>query len=142
MLRVVKVSSVPLIKTLFFVFTLLICSASYGQKDWYNIKDFGAKGDGKTVDSKAINNAIDAAAKQGGGTVYFPAGTFLSYSIRLKSNIALYLDQGSVLLAADSAAGGKYDEPEPGPGNKFQDYGHSHWHNSLIWARTSRTYQF
>ena len=99
-----------------------------------NIRDFGAKGDGKTVDTKAINDAIDAAVKQGGGTVFFPAGTFLSYSIHLKSNISLYLDQGCTLLAADSSDGGRYDEPEPGPGNRYQDYGHSHWHNSLIWG--------
>lgn len=102
----------------------------------FNIKDFGAKGDGKAVDTKAINNAIDAAVKAGGGTVYFPAGTFLSYSIRLKSNIALYLDQGCILLAADSSAGGRYDDPEPNEwGDKrYQDFGHSHWHNSLIWG--------
>lgn len=100
----------------------------------YNIKDFGAKGDGVALDTKAINDAIDAASRGGGGTVYFPAGIFLSYSIHLKSNIALFLEQGCVLLAADSSAGGSYDEPEPGPGNQFQDYGHSHWHNSLIWG--------
>jgi polygalacturonase len=102
-----------------------------------NIKDFGAKGDGKTVDTKAINDAIDKAVEKGGGTVYFPAGTYLSYSIHLKSNIALYLDQGSVLLAADTSGGGKYDDAEPNEwGDKFayQDYGHSHWHNSLIWG--------
>ncbi len=102
----------------------------------FNIKDFGAKGDGKTVDTKAINDAIEAAVKQGGGTVLLPAGTFLSYSIRLKSNISLYFDQGCVLLAADSLAGGRYDDPEPNEwGDKrYQDFGHSHWHNSLIWG--------
>jgi polygalacturonase len=73
---------------------------------------YGATGDGKTVDTKAINDAIDAAAKAGGGTVFFPAGTYLSYSIHLKSNISLYLDQGCRLLAADSSAGGRYDEAE------------------------------
>jgi Pectate lyase superfamily protein len=99
-----------------------------------NIKDFGAVGDGKTLDTKAINDAIESAAAKGGGTVFFPAGTYLSYSIHLKSNIALYLDQGCILLAADSAAGGKYDDAESNEHDKFQDYGHSHWHNSLIWG--------
>jgi hypothetical protein len=102
-----------------------------------NVKDFGASGDGKTLDTKAINDAIDAAVQRGGGTVYFPAGTYLSFSIRLKSNIALYLDQGCVLLAADSTADGKYDDAEPnewGDTFQYQDYGHSHWHNSLIWG--------
>ena len=103
----------------------------------YNIRAYGAKGDGKSIDSRAINAAIEAAAKKGGGTVYFPAGTYLSYSIRLKSNIALYLDQGCILLAADTSAGGRYDDPEPNEwGDKYhyQDYGHSHWRNSLVWG--------
>jgi len=99
-----------------------------------NIRDFGARGNGKTVDSKAINKAIDAASLSGGGTVYFPPGTYLSYSIRLKSNISLFLDQGCTLLAADLSEGGQYDDAEPGAGNHFQDFGHSHWHNSLIWG--------
>jgi polygalacturonase len=103
-------------------------------KTFYNIRDYGATGDGKTVDTRSINNAIDAAAKAGGGTVLFPAGSFLSYSIHLKSNISLYLDQGCILLAADSAAGGSYDEPEPNAFKMYQDFGHSHWHNSLIWG--------
>ncbi len=130
-------SSPHYLKIISFILSLAISSALYANPAGsINIRDFGAKGDGKTVDTKAINDAIDAAAKQGGGTVYFPAGTFLSYSIHLKSNISLYLDQGCTLLAADSAAGGRYDEPEPGPDNKFQDYGHSHWHNSLIWGES------
>ncbi len=50
----------------------------------YNIRDFGATGDGKTLDTDAINKAIAAAAAAGGGTVEFPAGTYLSFSIRLQ----------------------------------------------------------
>lgn len=100
----------------------------------FNIRDYGAKGDGRTLDTKAINTAIDNAVKTGGGTVFFPAGTYLSYSIHLKSNISLYFDQGCTLLAADSAADGRYDDPEPNAFDKFQDFGHSHWHNSLIWG--------
>ncbi|MBD0374576.1 MAG: glycoside hydrolase family 28 protein [Flavisolibacter sp.] len=120
-----------------FLAFLLVGHTALAQEPVFNTKSFGAKGDGKTLDTKAINDAIEAAANKGGGTVYFPAGTYLSYSIRLKSNIALYLDQGCILLAADSAAGGRYDEPEPNEwGDKYhyQDYGHSHWHNSLIWG--------
>src|SRR5712691_11375223 len=76
----------------------------------YDVRAFGAKGDGKTVDSAAINKAIDTAAGEGGGTVRFPAGTYLSFSIHLNSNIALYLDQGSIIVAADPVADkGKYD---------------------------------
>jgi len=70
----------------------------------YNVRQFGATGDGTTIDSDAINRAIDAAAANGGGTVYFPAGYYLSYSIHLKTNITLYLDQGSWIVAAETPA--------------------------------------
>lgn len=100
----------------------------------YNIRSYGATGDGTTIDSKAIHDAIEAASKAGGGTVFFPAGTYASYSIRLKSNISLYLDQGAILLAAAPNGDTGYDAPDPGAGNAFQDFGHSHWHNSLIWG--------
>ena len=101
----------------------------------FDVRKFGAKGDGKALDSPAINKAIDAAAAAGGGTVVFPAGTYRSFSIRLKSNVALYLDQGSTILAAHPNDGdGKYDLPEPNAADQYQDFGHSHWHNSLIWG--------
>ena len=64
----------------------------------FNVKDYGAKADGKNLDSPAINSAIDTCSKAGGGTVYFPAGTYLSGSIRLKSNITLYLDSGATIF--------------------------------------------
>jgi polygalacturonase len=103
----------------------------------FDIRAFGATGDGKTLDTAAINKAIDAAAAAGGGTVRFPAGNYLSYSIHLKSNIALLLDQGATLIAADSpteGAGGGYDHAEPNEWDMYQDFGHSHFHNSLIWG--------
>lgn len=100
----------------------------------YNVRAFGAKGDGKTLDTQAINKAIDAAARAGGGTVFFPAGSYLSVSIHLKSNITLYLDQGSTIVAAEPSANVRYDPPEPNSSDKYQDFGHTHWHNSLIWG--------
>ncbi len=103
--------------------------------DFYNVTAFGAHGDGKSFDSDAVNKAIDAAAAKGGGTIYFPAGTYLCFSIRLKSNITIYLDNGSTILAADPADGkGKYDMPEPNEFDAYQDFGHSHWKNSLFWG--------
>ncbi len=100
----------------------------------YSVRAFGAIGDGKTLDTPAINKAIDSAAAAGGGTVYFPAGDYLSVSIHLKSNIALYLDHGATIIAASPSNNFKYDPPEPNDWDKYQDFGHSHWHNSLIWG--------
>jgi len=108
-----------------------------GLSDVFDVTAFGATGDGTTIDSDAINQAIAAAAARdngAGGTVYFPAGTYASYSIRLASNVALYLANGSRILAAKPTATQGYDPAEPGAGNPYQDYGHSHWHNSLIWG--------
>ncbi|ADW67523.1 rhamnogalacturonidase [Granulicella tundricola] len=110
---------------------------------FFDIRTFGATGSGKSLDTPAVNAAIEAAAAAGGGTVVFPAGTWLCFSIRLKSNVALFLSQGAILLAAESPKpgettgqlGGTYDPAEPqGDFEPFQDYGHNHWHNSLIWG--------
>ncbi len=104
----------------------------------FNVRDYGAKGDGVALDSPAINAAIAAAAQAGGGRVVLPAGTYLSFSVRLQSNITLQLDQGATLRAATPAeALGAYDPPEPnewGDKLQYQDFGHSHWQNSLIWG--------
>ena len=72
----------------------------------FDVRKFGAVADGKTIDSPAINKAIEEAAAAGGGTVYFPAGVYASYSIRLKSNIVLYLEQGATILAANTSLDG------------------------------------
>jgi len=109
----------------------------------FDVRTFGATGDGKTVDSQAVNAAIEAAAAAGGGTVVFPAGNYMSFSIRLKSKVDLFLAQGSAIIAADSPKpgettgymGGTYDAAEPKTAwDAFQDYGHNHWHNSLFWG--------
>jgi polygalacturonase len=111
-----------------------------GTRSVYDVRTFGASGDGKTIDSPAINKAIETAAAAGGGTVLFPSGVYASYSIRLKSNIALYLEQGATILAASTSLDGTtsgYDPAEPKqPWESYQDYGHNHWHNSLIWGES------
>ncbi|HXW92114.1 MAG TPA: glycoside hydrolase family 28 protein [Terriglobales bacterium] len=101
-------------------------------RDAYDVTAFGARGDGKTLDTAAINQAITAAAARGGGTVTFPAGTYLSYSIRLESNVGLKLGHGCTLVAAEGTG---YDAAESNlPWENYQDYGHNHWHNSLLWG--------
>lgn len=100
----------------------------------YNVRDYGAVGDGRHLDSKAINQAIDAAAAAGGGTVYLPAGSYLSGSIHLKSHIALFIDQGATIVAAPVSAENGYDPQEASISNVYQDQGHSYFQNSLIWG--------
>ncbi|MDF9828150.1 polygalacturonase [Ereboglobus sp. PH5-10] len=96
----------------------------------HSVRAHGAVGDGKTLDTAAINRAIEAASAAGGGTVHFPAGSYLSATIRLRSNITLHIDAGAKIIAADTG----YDAPEPNKWGdlKYQDFGHSHWANSLI----------
>jgi len=102
----------------------------------YEVRKFGAVGDGKTIDTPAINRAIEAAAAAGGATVYFPAGNYLCYSIHLKSQVGLYLDLGATVVAAETGdPTHSYDLAESNkPWEDYQDYGHNHWHNSLIWG--------
>jgi len=64
--------------------------------------------------------------------VEFPAGALVTGSIRLRSNVTLHLDRGAVIEASSETS--SYDPPEPNQWDKFQDFGHSHFHNSLIWG--------
>jgi polygalacturonase len=97
-----------LIRLLFWLLLPAVCAAapanaldSSGQ---CNPRAYGAKGDGVAKDTAAIQAAIDACARQGGGTVRLVAGTYLSGPIVLKSNICLQLDKGATLLgSADHA---------------------------------------
>lgn len=64
----------------------------------YDITSFGAKGDGKTLNTEAIKKAIEACSAKGGGRVIVPQGTFLTGRVYLKSNVNLYISEGSTLL--------------------------------------------
>ena len=110
----------------------LCVSAGQVRAGVFDVKTFGAKGDGMTADRDAIHKAIDAAVAAGGGTVYFPAGIYLTGSIRLRSNLTLQFESGARLEADTNPSA--YDAPEPNQWDKFQDFGHSHFHNSLIWG--------
>ena len=69
----------------------------------FNVNDFGAAGDGQTLCTPALQKAIDAAGAAGGGIVLFPAGTFLSGSLQLRSGVTLQLDAGATLLGSRDA---------------------------------------
>ncbi|HEY0302283.1 MAG TPA: glycosyl hydrolase family 28-related protein, partial [Rhizomicrobium sp.] len=103
--------------------------------DAFDIRQHGAKGNGVAVDTAAIQRAIDAASAAGGGTVYFPPGRYLSFSVQLRSRITLLFASGATLIAADPAKhGGRYNSPEPNAPDIYQDFGHNHWQNSLLWG--------
>jgi polygalacturonase len=108
-----------------------------GSAGVWDVRAFGARGDGKTIDTAAVDRAIAAAAAAGGGTVRVPAGSYLCRTIHLRSKVALHLDEGTTVIAADppaAGAAGGYDPPEPNRWDQFQDFGHSHWRNSLIYG--------
>jgi polygalacturonase len=104
----------------------------------YPVTQYGAKADGKALDTAPVNAAIEAASRAGGGIVFFPAGTYLCYSIHLKSNVTLQFTTGATIVAApgpEPGEQGKYDLAEPNaPWEPYQDFGHNHWHNSLFWG--------
>ena len=90
--------------TLFAVAALValtVASATTAQieptRGFYNVTTFGASSDGQTMCTEAIHKAIDTAASGGGGTIYFPSGTYLTGPIHLQSHITLFLDAGATL---------------------------------------------
>ncbi len=91
-----KVSRVYLLCVLTAI--AMTCGSVWAQAlPFTNVKDCGAAADGTTKDTEAIRQAIDKAVQAGGGTVYFPAGQYLTGPIHLKSNTTLHLDAGAVL---------------------------------------------
>lgn len=78
----------------------LFAARTNSQKSPYDVRDFGAVGDGRAMNTEAIQSAIDACAESGGGTVFFPAGRYQTGTIHLKSHIRLHLDTGAVILGS------------------------------------------
>jgi hypothetical protein len=95
-----------LLKVLGFLPAVLAFTLSRGEErlsprfSVFNVEDFGAAGDGTTLDTYAIQSAIEACREAGGGTVYLPSGTFVSGTLRMYGRMTLFLDAGSVLLAS------------------------------------------
>jgi len=98
----------------------------------YNVADFGAKADGKTKDTQAIQKAIETCSENGGGTVYFPSGTYVTGSLHLKSRVALYLDHGAIIKASTDQ--NDFDPYEELGFKNEADHETSFFHHSLIWG--------
>jgi polygalacturonase len=97
----------------------------------FSVRSFGAAGNGTVDDAPAIDSAIAAASRSGGGVVEFAPGTYLAAgTVHLQSNVTIKVDAGSTITG--SASG--YDKPESNPNDKYQDYGHSHFHNAMFYG--------
>ena len=120
-------------KKIIMMFLMMVGLMAHASSADYNVRDYGAKGDGKTLDHHAINAAIDSCVAHGGGRVVVPAGTYLCGSIRMKSHVELHLSAGAKILAAPASMKA-YDEAESWEGPAYQDGGHTYFKNSLIYA--------
>lgn len=120
-------------KNIIMMFLMMVSLMAHASSADYNVRDYGAKGDGKTLDHHAINAAIDSCVAHGGGRVVVPAGTYLCGSIRMKSHVELHLSAGAKILAAPAKMKA-YDEAESWEGPAYQDGGHTYFKNSLIYA--------
>lgn len=116
---------------LFIIIFLLTWSGSInaGELIYYNVKDYGAKGNGIEYDTEAIQSAIDNAAESYGGVIYFPPGRYLTKTIVLKDNITLKIDNGSTILGSTEMTEFK---PEYG---SFKDSGGRKFGASVIFAK-------
>lgn len=115
-------------KNLFLLLSFLLSPQLLMANPFYNVVDYGAKGDGQQLNTKFIQRAIDDCAEKGGGTVYFPAGKFVSGTIFLKSNITLYIDAGAELMGSHDLA----DYPSTIPA--LHSYTDLYTERSLIYA--------
>ncbi len=108
-----------------------LAPANQAKSRVFNVRDFGAQGDGTGNDAAAINAALEACDAAGGGTVLIPTGIFPAGSIRLRSNVTLALDAGAVLRALPHAM----NAWEPNPHDQgLMDPAYYHWQASLLWG--------
>jgi hypothetical protein len=98
----------------------------------YDVRSFGAKGDGVTKDTEAVNKALEACAKAGGGTVYFAPGVYLCGSLHLRSGATLWIDSGATIKGSPDYA--DYDPFEKLDFKNDADPETSFFHHALIWG--------
>ena len=100
-----------------------------------NVRDVGAIGDSVAIDSIAINRAISSIRNEIAIKLIFPKGEYKCLSIALRSNMEVEFEAGCKIIAAEFVKGiQEYDLPEENANNIYQDFGHSHWRNSLFYA--------
>jgi len=103
-------------------------AATAGTPGVFNIRNYGAIGDGKTLDTPAIHKAIEACAAAGGGQVLFPPGRYLSGTVHLKSHVTLFLEAGAALVGTTNLD--QYQHPTPPAFMPEAKWGK--WHRALI----------
>src|SRR5262245_30742605 len=96
----------------------------------YNVRNFGARGDDSTIDTQALNNAIDACSSAGGGQVLVPVGKYLTGNMHLKSNVAFQLDAGAQLVGTKDL--NQYESFTPPDGCMLPTI--PNWHRALVLA--------
>ncbi len=114
---------------------LLVHLAAYAQTNraLFDVRRYGAQGDGQTLDTKAIQQAIDSCHRAGGGKVYLAGGTFVSGTIHLKSHVTLYIETGAVLRGSNSL------EDFPSLPSRYPSYtGTLETNKALIYAEDAR----
>ena len=108
--------------------TLIVAGPAIAAEELFDVRDYGAKADGKTLCTTSIQKAIDACSKSGGGTVYLPPGTFLSGTIYMKTGVTLKLDPACTLL------GSRDLKDYPPTVQAFRSYTDNYTDKSLIYA--------
>src|SRR5258705_4476671 len=88
------------IATVFFVAIAIADAAETNAAKVFNVREFGAKGDGKTFDTEAIQKALDDCGKSGGGTVLLPPGTYLSKPLTIGTKTTLLIEKDATLMAS------------------------------------------
>lgn len=94
----------------------------------FDVREFGARGDGRTVDTEAIQRAVQAGAQAGGGQVRFPPGQYLTGTIRLASHLTLWFDAGAKVIGTTNLAA--YDRPRTS--TPMPEAGWGKWLNGLF----------
>ena len=110
------------------VVCVLVASSAMAAEELHDIRDYGAKPDGKTLCTSSIQQAIDACSRAGGGTVYLPPGTFLSGTIYFKSGVTLKIAAGCTLLGSTNL------KDYPPTVQEFRSYTDNYTDKSLIYG--------